>query len=461
MTRTAAALLAFWLPVAGAQERAADHPYSAPLALESAASHNQFAVPAAAYRGAARRDLGDLRVFNAAGEPVPHAFAPRDEKAPPPPQRPAALFPLYGEAGKGVDSTSVQVRRTRTGTLINVRETAARATPRAVLGYLVDASAIEEPKQALNLEWQAKEGFSGAAHVEASDDLQQWRQLATGAPVLFLEHAGARLERRRVEIGGSRAKYLRLSFSGVPRDFLLKAIRVELRASRPEPAREWLGAQAVPGKEPGELVFDTAGRFPVDRLRVAPPQLNTVAQVQLFARDKPEDKWRYVAAATAYRLRGEGGDVVNPDIVLPATAERYWMLKVDQRGGGFGAGEVRVQAGWLPHQVVFVARGEAPFTLAYGGKSARHGALAIQAVLPGYKEGDLGMAKAAKVGQAAGEAKAPASLLQDPVGYVRGLAASGDGKKWILWGTLLAGVLLLAWMAFRLLGEVGKKASGP
>jgi hypothetical protein len=39
---------------------------------------------------------------------------------------------------------------------------------------------------------------------------------------------------------------------------------------------------------------------------------------------------------------------------------------------------------------------------------------------------------------------------------VRGLAASGDGKKWILWGALVAGVLLLAWMAFRLLGEVAK-----
>jgi hypothetical protein len=453
------ALLALSAASAAAQERPSEHPYSAPLALDAASSHYRFSVPPAAYRGAARRDLGDVRVFNAAGEPVPHAFAPREIKPPPPPQRAVKLFPLYGEAGKSIDSYSVQVRRSSRGTVIDVRENAARPATRVVLGYLLDLSAIEERKQALLLEWQAAEGFSGSAHVEASDDLRQWAPLVSGAPVLYLEHAGARLERKRIELPAARAKYLRLSFGSVPRDFVLKEVRVELRGDRPEQAREWLVLQAAPGKEHGELLFDTAGYFPVDRVRVAPPQLNTVAQIQLLVRDRPEDKWRHIASATAYRLRGESGDVVNPDIELPVNPQRYWMLKVDQRGGGFGAGDVRVEVGWLPHEVVFAARGEAPFTFSYGGKSARQGALAIGAVLPGYKEGDLKIARAAKVGQVAGEAAPAASLLRDPVQYVRNLAASGDGKKWLLWGALVAGVLLLAWMAFRLLGEVGGKGS--
>jgi Protein of unknown function (DUF3999) len=459
MTRPFLALFALWAGCAAAQERPSEQPYSAPVVIDAPASHYRFSVPAAAYRGAARRDLGDVRVFNAAGEPVPHAFAPRETQPVPPVLRAASLFPLHGEAGKGVDTTAVEVRRNSRGTVINIRETAGRPASRAVLGYLLDVSAIEERKQALLLEWQAGEGFSGSAYVEGSDDLKQWSSLASGAPVLLLEHAGARLERKRVELAGARAKYLRLSFSGVPRDFVLKEVRVELRGDRPGPVREWLALQAAPGKEQGELLFDTAGRFPVDRLRVSPPQLNTVAQIQLLARDRAEDKWRHVGSATAYRLRGAGGDIVNPDIVLPVSTERYWLLKVDQRGGGFGAGEVRVEAGWLPHEVVFAARGEAPFRFAYGGKSATAGALAIGAVLPGYKEGDLKLAMAARVGNVAGEAAPAPSLLRDPVQFVRGLATSGDGKKWLLWGALVAGVLLLAWMAFRLLGEVSRKDS--
>jgi hypothetical protein len=459
MKASRAMLLALWAGCAMAQEQLSDQPYSAPVLTDAPASHYRFTVPASAYRGSARRDLADMRVFNGAGEPVPHAFAPREDKPTPPAQRAASLFPLYGEAGKGVDSTSVQVRRTSRGTEINVRETAVRPATRAVLGYLLDVSAIEERKQALLLDWRAGEGFSGSAYVESSDDLKQWNSVASGVPVLLLEHAGARLERKRVELAGTRAKYLRLSFSGVPRDFVLKAVVVELRGDRPEQVREWLAIQAAPGKEPGELLFDTAGRFPIDRLRVSPPQLNTVAQIQLLTRERAEDKWRYVASATAYRLRGAGGDIVNPDIVLPVSAERFWLVKVDQRGGGFGAGEVRVEVGWLPHEVVFAARGEAPFRFAYGAKTAKSGALAINAVLPGYKDGDLKLANAARIGDVAGEAAMTPSLLADPVQFVRSLAASGEGKKWLLWGALVAGVLLLSWMAFRLLGEVSRKDS--
>jgi uncharacterized membrane protein YhdT len=33
---------------------------------------------------------------------------------------------------------------------------------------------------------------------------------------------------------------------------------------------------------------------------------------------------------------------------------------------------------------------------------------------------------------------------------------SGQAKKWALWAALLAGVLLLVWMAFALLKQVGK-----
>ena len=460
MTRAPLALLAAWSVCASAQERPSEQPYLAPLMLEGPGSHYRFALPAAAYRGAARADLGDLRVFNAAGEPVPYAFALRETKPAAPALRAANLFPLYGEAGQGIESASVRVRRTSRGTEIDIRETAPRAAKRVVLGYLLDVSAIEARKQALLLDWQAGEGFSGAVQVEGSDDLKQWARLVTGAPVLFLEHAGAQLERRRVELGGVGTKYLRLSFSGVPRDFVLRQVRVELRGDAPEPAREWLALQPAPGKEIGELRFDTGGHFPVDRLRVAPPQLNTVAQVQLFARDRAEDKWHYVASATAYRLRGEAGDVVNPDIVLPLTVERYWRLRVDQRGGGFGAGEVRIEVGWIPHQVVFAARGDGPFRIGYGDHLAKAGALAIGAVLPGYREPrDLAIARAANVGPVAGEAAPAPSLVREPAQFFRALAASGDGKKWLLWGALVAGVLLLAWMAFRLLNEVGRKDS--
>jgi hypothetical protein len=441
--------------IAAAQEQKADYRYAAPLQLDGAGSHYRFALPAQAYGGLERTDLGDLRIFNAAGEPVPYAFAPRQAEPAAPQASAASLFPLYGDRAKGLEGTSVRVERTRSGSVVTVSVTdAPPAARRTLLGYLVDAAELKAPLQALLLDWRVGDGFSGRVRVEGSDDLKTWRLLAADAPLLHLEHAGARLERRRVELGGAQARYLRLSFSGVPGDFALTGLKIERPADKPELLREWLSLTAAEGKEPGELTFDTEGRFPVDRLRLHLPQTNTVARLELSARQHPGEKWRPVAAATAYRLaRENGGDIVSPDIAVRTTADRYWRVKVDQRGGGIGAGAVKVDVGWVPHQVLFVARGSAPFVLAYGNRKARSGALQAGTLLPQKDGRELAQARRASVGLAAAYAPDP-SFAADPGRFLSRLADNRDLKKWVLWAALVAGVLLLAGMALRLLRSV-------
>jgi hypothetical protein len=332
------------------------------------------------------------------------------------------------------------------------------AARRRLLGYLIDASDLKAPQEALLLAWQAREGFSGRARVEGSEDLKSWNSLAANAPILFLEHAGARLERNRVELSGARAKYLRVSFEGVAPDFHLKEVRVELRAEKAEPVREWVSLRASPGKLAGELLVDTQGHFPVDRLKLALPQANTVAQIQLSTRERAEEPWRPAASATAYRLTREGGELASPDVRVAVNPDRYWRILVDQKGGGFGAGEVTLELGWLPHEVLFAARGAGPFTLAYGNQLARPGAAPLAAVLP---QDEKLAAGAARIGEVSGSAPPSASLFSDPVRFFRGVAESREAKKWTLWGVLLVGVLLLGWMAQRLLRDMGKAPSSP
>jgi hypothetical protein len=195
----------------------------------------------------------------------------------------------------------------------------------------------------------------------------------------------------------------------------------------------------------------------VDRVRLSLPQLNTVAQVQFLVRERAEDNWRALSHATTYRLAREGGEVKSPAASVPLTNARYWLLKVDQKGGGFGAGEVRLELGWTPAEVVFAARGEAPFVLAYGARSAKFGALPVSAVLPRAGEADAVVASPARVGDVTDSSRAPPSLLSDPEGFLRDLAAHRDAKKWLLWLALLLGVALLGWMALRLLRDLGER----
>jgi hypothetical protein len=442
---------------ASAQERATQFAHGAAIKVEGADSHYRFPMPAAAYMGVMRGDLGDVRVFNAAGEVVPHAFAPLRPKTIAPETRAAKLFPLYGEQSKGLDGVDVRLEQTTQGTRVRVASKPSSRSPRQLLGYLIDTGNEPPALAALQLDWEPGSDFTGFGFVEGSEDLKRWRSLADGSPIVFLQHDGARLEQRRVPIAGSRARYLRISFTSVPPTFALKGVRLELPADAWQPARDWL---AVPGaqeaKRAGEYVFDTGGHFPVDRVRLALPQQNTVAQARLFARDRAEDAWQQVTSAVLYRLLRNGREFVNPDVVVPADSRRYWMLKVDQRGGGLGAGEVRLEFGWIPHEVVFAARGAAPFSLAFGMKGARPTAMPIAAVLPGYKIDEPIPAKLAAVSVDGPLVRQQPSLFKDPAAFVSAAVDSGQAKRWALWTALVAGVLVVAGMAFTLLRQLGQ-----
>jgi len=419
-------------------------------------------LPRAVYRGALRRDLGDLRVFNGAAEVVPHAFRPRatveTQK-----RKPVALpfFPLYGEDAKQLDGLSLRVERGPSGTIIKLDERSGAPASKKLLAYLVDATALKDPVRALELDVKSSAAYATKVNVETSDDLSVWRTVAVQAPLLSLQYAGARLEQRRIEFASRKPKYFRLTWSGMPQGAALRALRAEPGDARVDVARQW---ETVAGRsaadKTGDYAFDTQGVFPVDRVRFELPQTNTVVQVQLFSRARNDAPWRQVTRGTAYRLRRDATEVSSPDFAVSENADRYWLLRVDQRGGGLGAGEPQLLLGWIPNEIVWVvARGNPPFTLAYGSRDAKPSAYAIESLVPGYRrDADLD-AKLARTEQgSAASVKAVEADAPTVLGGQRALEERNDFKRWTLWASLVLGVAFLGWMAWRLMKQMGPPA---
>jgi hypothetical protein len=147
---------------------------------------------------------------------------------------------------------------------------------------------------------------------------------------------------------------------------------------------------------------------------------------------------------TAYRLRRDDAEVTSSEIALTNVGERYWLLRVDQKGGGVGAGVPILQIGWMPQKLVFAARGTGPFQSVYGSSAAKASVFPIDSLIPGYKtEAELKVS-AASLGEPA--ILAGAARLRAPVDY----------KKWALWGSLILGVVMLGCMAYRLARQIRK-----
>jgi hypothetical protein len=425
-----------------------DFAYGQLIVPSSPATGYRLALPVDFYRAAVRADLGDLRVFNGDGEVVPYALQrPRRETLQQLPARTLPLFPLTPETSSSLNAIRVTIESGRGA--VNVQaQSAAKGKP-TIVSYILDARTVDRPLAALELEWPADAAeFAGRWRIEATDDLSAWRVILPGAAVANLGPQADRLIERRIEFAPVRAKYWRLTWIDGPAPFVLTGAQGEPAQDVVELARasEVLSAHADP-KRPGEFEFDTEARLPVDRLGLKLSELNSVVQAEVLSRASPTAGWRDVTRRGFYRLKTADAEVASGWVPIALNTDRYWSVRID-RGGGLGAGAPKLTLGWVPHELVFIARGSGPYQLAYGSATAMPDESPVESILsqistPGDAQTAVTIVTAT-LGQRAvlgGEAR----RLPPPPPF--------PWKSVALWAALAIGVIVLAWMAMRLARE--------
>ena len=436
-----ALLLALTLPAfaTGAEFRS-----NAPLTLSGGDSLQRVALPFEVYRDS-RPDLADIRVVNAQGEAVPMAWAGEPEvqlEAPRLVELP--IFPVAKrQPGTAMPFTDVTVRASD-GMLVSIRSKGAaqKPAPAATMAYLLDASQVQVAIRALVVEWKAIPGTQIVPlRVETSDDLIAW-SLAGRAPVVKVESAGrAPLTQPRVEFTPRKAKYFRVTWDGA--DFALESVRAELEHGLKRPTRAMRVVAGAPGPQPGEFVFDLGARLPVEALRIVPSDTNAVLSTQVLARENEATDWRLVVVAPFYRLTREGAEEQSGPVEISRRAARYWMVR-NAAGSSSGVPSMEVQ--WKPAQLVFVARGDAPFSLAFGKPEATPAALPISTLIPRYERLAEMRLPQATLGEVA--SGPPPTRLERLAGQI-------NTRRVVLWAILLAGVGALGFMAWRLRRQMG------
>lgn len=414
--------------------------------VTSTAGLQRLTLPPAAYEAMLQANLADLRVFNAAGETVPIARVERLLTTAQTTSFSAPLFGLPQPAAIGQSDTQVRIERRSDGSLISITSNTASKQDAAAEAWIVDASSHREPLSALVLELpESAAAVDTRLSIEASDDLATWRMVESSVPIIRLIQEGAKLQRNRVELHGVRAAYLRLRWQAPAPGIAPTSVTLETMLAAEEARRDWK-ALAPARQESGEYGFTSPGLYPVDRLRVHLPNLNTVVPVSIWSRAYPSQPWRQRASAVAFRLASATGEQTSPDIMLPNVRDPLWQLRVDQRGGGLGSQALQIELGWVPEQIVFAARGSPPFSLAAGNRNAPSSLYPVTTLLADIRPETIAVLPEAQ--PAAVEAAAQPKVARD---------RSANSTPWLLWGVLLGAVVLLGGMARSLLREMSNK----
>lgn len=405
----------------------------------------ELELPEQVYRTVTRSDLGDIRVFNRAGDAVPFTLrrpVVTDVQAPEPERVP--VFALRAEPDSDESGRSVRIVTDERGSIVDVLTPETDAAGERIGAYLIDASKVEGAPAALELAWARPdgEGFVTTVQVEASDDLAHWRTLAVNATLADLQSGDHALVHRRIPLPGVKVKYLRLSWPDDLAGVRVSAATLTFASTQRPLPRRWreVVAARVPD-QPGVFEFDAEGHWPADRIRVGFPAGNIVTYARLLSRPSAADRWRVRTRGVFYDLRQNDVRLRSDPVQLQPTTDRYWRLDTSGGEGVARSGMPVLEQGWVPHVLTFVAQGDAPFTVAFGSATAGAARQPVDGLLR-------------HVGQARQRALVGQARIQERV-VLGGKArltpppAPLPWKKWLLWAVLVLGVLALAAMVRR------------
>ncbi|MCK1792113.1 DUF3999 domain-containing protein [Pseudomonas violetae] len=428
-----------------AQEKPAEFSSLVPLSISGEGPWYRLELPLNVQLNARQTDLADVRVFNAAGEPQAYALA--RESAPTSEKRvltDVKWFPLYASADSTERAPSVKVQSSANGTLVEVQPSSQLEVGEEVLrGWLLDASGIKAPLQQLVLDWTSeRDGFQRFT-IEASDDLQHWQSWGEGQ-VARLTFADERVEQHEVGLPGQSARYLRLLWSAGQAAPILTAAQLESASRRSLPLPlVWSQPLGASSTKAGEYIWQLPTALNVERIQVSLDQANSLAPVTVSGRRDSSLPWQPLSSGLLYRLTQSGQDVLQNELQLSGQTVQQLKLVVDERGGGLGAQAPTLTFAVRATQLVFLARGAGPYTLALGSATAKAANLPLSTLIPDYSAQQLA---------ALGKAAVDGGAVVAPMSTVTTAAtAATNWKKFGLWAVLLLSVLFLAAMAFSLL----------
>jgi hypothetical protein len=319
---------------------------------------------------------------------------------------------------------------------------AASAPPQPIAAYVLDARSAQRPIVSLRVQLvESADERVLPLRVEASEDLVRFVEVPVDGALVQLGHGGQRIDRDRIAISPTHAAFYRVSPA---RDATFPAAVASVTATLAdvEPTRpfEKVVANAQKTDTPQVFDFDLGGPVPVDRIEFQLPENNTIVNAELFAGSSRNGPWTRVLRARLYRVAREEAEVAGPTLDVARRTDRFYQLRVEPAGGGLGSGTPVLVTHHAPDELLFLRRGEGPFTLAYGRyevKPSRFEADDLLSLLP-QKAG------ATAVGQL-GDRK----LLGGPERFTPPKAPP-PYKTYAVWAILIAGVALLGAVALRL-----------
>jgi hypothetical protein len=310
-------------------------------------------IPEAVYLGIERPDMGDVRIYDSQGNPASFVIRNLPGTIAVPSEQDVPILAWNEKAGRFTASIP--------GIEINTSGIAVTINPgsgRENRLYLADLSGLDNESEPSKLVLDFEEGafFNAGVSIQKSDDLAQWERFDRTQTAAFNNNPGT--DRNVFDI--PRARYILLEFDGeVPpvNSALVRFDPIESPAALRETS--FTGTQSEDRKN---VVYRT-GRFPVQKVNFV---ISRPDSIRVIFRERTSEavSWHYLGESSIYRIEAPNADPLVNGPIESMGSGPYWQI--DAQGEQVFTEVPSLVLLWEAQEIVFLARGQGPWTLAYG-----------------------------------------------------------------------------------------------
>jgi hypothetical protein len=430
---------------------AKDYAYGWKISPSDQADFYEFLIPLEVYESTADHQIRDLGIYNAEGDPIPKVVSlPPEDKSDIEDRLELTILPLYENTPENPQNLKLLVEQenARTMVTLNTQETddSETAVPgERLISYIVDARDLKHPIDSIELFWPDTLGsFIGRVTFHGSNDLEAWSLVGSGS-IASLSEQGAIIEQRKVLLSHTSYDYLRLTWNALPDDWHVLSLDGIRSSKGHDKSRQLLslGTFKVLDDENG-LIFEAPATLLVDQVSLTLPKENSVLRADVYAWNSRNENWRKVHGGLFYNLRGNGQPMVSEPKDISPIRTSNWKVVVEN---GTDLSDVQLELGWKPDKLVFVAQGNGPYQLVAGRAADSH------EDFPQSKLNESAIINLAENSDLVAEAElGPRYEIAGPQQLE--MPFRPEWSKWLTWAGLIAGVLLVGFMAVSLLRQM-------
>ena len=394
-----------------------------------------FTLPESVYKGLHTLRFEDICVFDAHGAPVPFQLRHIEQGAESLTLRKdVPHFIWRSEKGDAGTPGSMDIEINTSGGIVRIKGQTGNAPRPGPIAFILDMKdfldAVGKPadtggsmsfapedikEQTLTVSLGGDATFMTSVTLQTSEDFTQWRKAGKTQVLTRMRQGDVTLERDTLILPTKLERYLLLCLSDSEAPILAFAAKA-LFDKTTEETRETIIAGAL-SEDKRIVSYMLPGRFPVSAVGFDLPQADMMA-VRLMGAHEPNRPYSELAKGFIYRLE-KGGATLTGEPFPVHVSYHYWKLHAAGDIPFATAPGMRVY--WKPRELLFLARGQGPWTLAYG-----RGTPVQATALPMLAQGDILPAR---------EIAALTTPFSPP--------AQQMSREWILWSVLgLAAVFL-------------------